>query len=70
MSHAIRLTEENTTPTTRIKPILPSSISYINVYAHDETGACNGKFYDVFEIMTIIVLAIQGAIPFSLFNFL
>ncbi|WP_275951937.1 hypothetical protein [Intestinimonas butyriciproducens] len=40
------------------------------VYAHDKTGVCNGKSYDVFEIMTIIVLAIQGAVPFSLFNFL
>ena len=70
MSHAIRLTEENTTPTTIIKPTLPFSISYINVYAHDKTGAYNGKSYDIFEIMTIIVLAIQGAVPFSLFNFL
>ena len=49
LPHAIRLTEDM--PVTRgIKPTLPSSNSYVDVYGYDKTATYGGKSYDVFEI--------------------
>ena len=50
LPHAVHLTAENVPTTRGIKPTLPSSNSYVNVYAYDKVGTYNGTQYDVFEI--------------------